>query len=82
MDCKNRIGLDVDNLFSRMVGKLKFLFDVFGDKINNSARVWLRSHTMMVNFCKTFYKSSSFKEYFGQRGFVYMTIKAAAEIYF
>ena len=39
MDCNNRIGLDVDKLVAGIVGKLKFLFNVFRDKINNSARI-------------------------------------------
>ena len=82
MDCNNRIGLDVDKLVAGVVGKLKFLFNVFRDKINNSARILITFNTMMVNFCKTLYESSSFEEYFGQSNFVYMKRKAAAEIYF
>ena len=81
MDCNNRIGLNVDKLVAGVVGKLKSLFNVFRDKINNSAK-WIPSYTMMVNFCKTLYESSSCEEYFGQSNFVYMKRKAAAEIYF
>ena len=82
MDCNKRIGLDVDKLVAGVVGKLKFLFNVFRDKINNSARILITFNTMMVNFCKTLYESSSFEEHFGQSNFVYMKRKAVAEIYF
>ena len=69
MDCNNRIGLDVDKLVAGVVGKLKFLFNVFRDKINNSARILITFNTMMVNFCKTLYESSSFEKYFWTKQF-------------
>ena len=43
--------------------------------------VWITIYTMMVNFCKTLYESSSFEEYFGQSNFIYLKRNAAAEIF-
>ena len=77
-----RIGLHSGTVVGGIVGKKKYIYDVFGDAINTASRMESHSTPMRINVSEEFYKLIDHKQQFEPRGETEVKGKGLMSMYF
>lgn len=82
IEWKVRIGISAGQSMGGIVGKTKYLFDLFGDTINTASRMESNSEPMKINVSEAAFKKLSGLFTFVERSEIDVKGKGKMKMYF
>ena len=77
-----RIGINVGPVVAGIIGKKKYIYDIFGDGVNTAARIESYSEPMKINSSRSVYELLLHEYLFTPRGFIEVKGKGSTEMFF